>query len=93
MTLTALDYALGPRRQIVLIAAGEEDPEEMLQMLRRRFLPRTVVLLKNPRLETLAPIAGGKEAVDGKLTAYLCRERSCVEPVTEKEKLERLLQG
>jgi len=93
--LIALDYALGPQTEVVLVPGeGNGSPQELLRTLRTRFLPRTLVLLQSAsdrELEALVPLMTGKTSVDGKATAYLCRDRSCLEPVTDPEQLARLL--
>ena len=40
-----------------------------------------------PELEKLAPPAKGKVAVDGKAAAYVCRNFTCEEPVTDPARL------
>ncbi len=93
--LIALDYALGPRQQIVLVPGDDERPlAEMLQALRRRFLPCTVVVLHRPGdavLEGISSIVEGKESVEGRAAAYVCMDRSCRAAVTSVAELEELL--
>ncbi|WP_298035919.1 thioredoxin domain-containing protein [uncultured Desulfuromonas sp.] len=94
-TLIALDYALGPKSEVVVVAApGGEPPDHLLQVLRGRFLPHTEVLLYRPGdrcLEALSPLVRGKEPSDGRAAAFLCREQSCQKPVTDARGLESLL--
>jgi uncharacterized protein YyaL (SSP411 family) len=86
--LAALDFALGPAREIVIVS--EERDEEASRMAReatRRFLPRTVVLWNVPsQREALREFAPGAAAYDavykGKATAYVCENFSCRAPVT-----------
>ena len=83
--LVGLDYALGPRREVVI--AGEA--QDFLQHLRARFLPRTITLRSG------APFFSASETmpeVDGKPTAYVCEDYVCQLPVNELEKLDELLQ-
>ncbi len=92
--LIALDYALGPRVEIVLAPKGENLPEALLQEVRRRFLPGALLLVAPPRdrdLATLSPLVAGKEAQGGKDTAYLCRDSTCLAPTTDPEAFGRLL--
>ena len=94
---TALDYALGPK-EVVVLAAAESDTvsQEMLAALRKRFLPRTLVLRADPddaRLNELTPLLQGKEAQKGQSTAYLCRGETCQAPVTSVDELIALLEG
>ncbi len=83
--LVGLDYALGPRREVVL--AG--DAEEFLRHVRLRFLPRTVTLRSGARF---FPAAASMHEIDGQPTAYVCQDYVCQLPVNEVSKLEQLLQ-
>ena len=92
---TALDFALGPH-QVIVLAAGDDQAglQAMLAALRERFLPGTLILLadaNDARINNLTPLLHGKEAIDGKATAYLCRGETCQAPVTDAEALTALL--
>jgi hypothetical protein len=91
--LIALDYALGPKTEIVLaIGRDSGTAAEMLRAIRSRFLPRTVVMQRRAGEDDSAlPLLRGKEPLNGKTTVYLCRDQTCREPVTTTKKLEELL--
>lgn len=93
--LMALDYALGPREEVVIaLPHAEADPTEMLRVLRKTLRPRTLVLLKRPKdheLESLAVSVHGKKAADQQVTAWLCRNQSCHAPIVSAEELEKHL--
>jgi hypothetical protein len=92
--LIALDYALGPKSEIVIAWDGVHFPHDLLREVRSRFLPRTLVLLHQSDQPPPAPVAAlvtGKQPVGGKPAAYLCREQSCREPVTDPQELARML--
>jgi uncharacterized protein YyaL (SSP411 family) len=95
--LIALDYSLGTKSEVVL--AGEKEDlstAELLIRLRSRFLPHTVVLLRKPGdegLEAISDLAEGKEMIQGEAAAYICMDRTCMQPVTEAEELTRILEG
>ncbi len=93
MFLTGLDFRLGPVREVVL-AGDPTSPgtQAMLEALRRRFLPRTVTLLKStdpgaPDLSRVAPFTRGHAPVNGRPAAYVCEEFACRRPVTEVEEM------
>jgi hypothetical protein len=94
--LGALDFALGPSREIV-IAGEADDPvvTAMLRVLAERFLPRKVVLWNRPDqarlLESIAPFVKGQRAKDGAAAAFLCENYACRAPVTTADALARLL--
>jgi hypothetical protein len=97
--LQALDFLVGPSREIVL--AGERDDpgmQSMLRALRTRFLPNQVVAFRPEggaakRIEALAPFVASHGAVEGKATAYVCENHACRLPVTSVEDLVRVLEG
>ncbi len=92
--LMALNVALGPATEVVLASDDEHTLAEMRNVLRRRFLPTTEVLLYrrgDGELEKLAPAVAGKVPPSGRTIAFVCRERTCLEPVATAEELRNLL--
>jgi hypothetical protein len=96
--LIALDFALGPSREIVL--AGEEKAPETGNFLRAvysRFLPNKVVMLHpgegegKEAIEALAPFIKNQLPRRGKPAAYVCENYVCRFPVTRVSELEKLL--
>ena len=90
--LIALDFILGPTREIVL--AGDPKDAEMRSMLHvifSRYLPAKIVMLKGGGSEAVAPFLKDMNAVSGKSTAYVCRDHACQLPVTDAKALEKLL--
>ncbi|MCX6354977.1 MAG: thioredoxin domain-containing protein [Candidatus Aureabacteria bacterium] len=95
--LIALDFALSPGTEIVIAGDPErDDARAMLQSVRSRFLPRTVVLRtaggkRDEELGKIAPWIMGMNAISDRATAYVCRNRACALPVTGVKELEKLL--
>ena len=97
-SLTALDFALGPSKEIVF-AVGKDDQsmDQMLKSLYGRFIPNKVVILRpasDPEVEAIAdvaPFVREQRAVQGKTTAYVCQNFHCEFPTTDPLKFERLL--
>ncbi len=92
--LLALDFDLGPGREVVL--AGDPASEgfrALDRVLARRHLPRVVVAAHptDPAaaaaIEALVPYLKDYRPVDGKAAAYVCRGGSCRAPVTTPEAL------
>jgi uncharacterized protein YyaL (SSP411 family) len=84
--LCALDFHLGPAREVAIVGNPEApDTRALLEILRPRYLPDTVTAQAAP--DQVAPLAGriplleGREAIDGRATAYVCREMACRLPV------------
>jgi uncharacterized protein YyaL (SSP411 family) len=52
---------------------NSKDTQEMLKTLRQHYLPTTVVQLKHPDKGGL-----GYQQIEGKATAYVCRDQICL---------------
>ncbi len=97
--LIALDFMLGPSREIV-IAGDSKDPMtiSMLKEIHLRFMPNKIIMLHKPgtegkRLEELAPFLKDQAALQGKTTAYICQNYTCALPVTDLEGLKKQLES
>ncbi|MHB1397953.1 MAG: thioredoxin domain-containing protein [Trichloromonadaceae bacterium] len=91
--LIALDELLGPALEIVLVPGpGAPVPQEWLRQLRQRYLPGSLLLVASPDgSDNSSPLLAGTVALQGAPTAYLCRNHSCLAPVTSIEQLLRLI--
>ncbi len=94
--LQALDFQVGPVREIV-IAGDRAAPgtAALLAEVRRRFLPRSVVLHRPPgdapAIAGLVPFLAAQRPVDGRPTAFVCENYACLAPAhTPAELAERL---
>lgn len=89
MLLCAVDFALGPTQEIVIVGeTTAEDTQAMLAPLRSAFVPAAVFLLKSPGGETpsmseIAPFTANYTAVGGRATAYVCTNTTCEMPTTD----------
>ncbi|MHC5035842.1 MAG: thioredoxin domain-containing protein [Planctomycetota bacterium] len=93
--LIGVDFALGPTFEVVIAGSPKaEDTRAMVKALQRGFHPRKVVLLRSEEggeLASLAPFTKLQIPVDGRATAYVCRDFQCTLPTTDiGEMLERL---
>ena len=95
--LMAVDFALGPSREIV-IASDLGDPRllGLLGVVRRSFTPNKVVLLRpaagdGGALRDVAPYVAAQTARAGAPTAYVCERFACREPLTDPDALARIL--
>jgi uncharacterized protein YyaL (SSP411 family) len=94
MSLIAADYLFGPGESLV-IAGDEKIPTSLLEVTRNSFHPRLELIFKRKKeteIDTVAPIVAGKTTKKDQATAWLCRDKSCLEPVTDPGQLARLLQ-
>jgi uncharacterized protein YyaL (SSP411 family) len=95
--MTAVDFALGPTYEIVIVGNPEKnDTKAMQRALNEKYLPNKV-LLQFPTPGTaadivrLAPFLKDYKAIDGKATAYVCRNHQCQLPTTQTTEMLRLL--
>ena len=95
--LMALDFALGPVKEIVI--AGPADSKEtqvLLAEVRSHYLPRSVTALHPPgdsAIESLVPFLKEQKMVNGKPTAYVCENYFCKLPTNDPKQLAKLLAG
>jgi len=94
--LTALDYLLGPSNEVVV--AGEPlapETRAMLDLLHRRFLPKTVALYISPdragAVSALAPFTMAMKPPEEGAAAYVCGGTACRPPVRDVAELEKAL--
>ncbi|HLA40121.1 MAG TPA: thioredoxin domain-containing protein, partial [Candidatus Glassbacteria bacterium] len=86
--LCALDFALGPTFEVV-VAAGDDSKSalEMARTLQKPFVPGKVMLLKDAangrRLAELARFTRELVSIEGRATAYVCRDYACALPTTD----------
>ncbi len=97
MFLTALDFFIGPAYEIVIVGdPNSKETKNMLQAIRTRFIPNKVILLKKEKdtsLENLAGFTKDMKAIDGKTTAYICKNFVCNKPVTNIKEVLKILRG
>jgi len=93
--LSGLALHLGPSLEIVVVGdPAAADTRALLEVIRREYLPNAVVLLVPPegdgdRVRRAAPFAEDHVAVDGRATAYVCRDFACELPTADPEILQR----
>jgi uncharacterized protein YyaL (SSP411 family) len=85
--LCALDLYLNPGQEIAMVGDPQAvDTQALLATIRRRYLPNSVLALAGPHDEVapaLIPLLAGRGQIDGRATAYVCRNFVCNLPVTE----------
>ncbi len=93
--LCALDFHLGPVTEIALVAPDEGDGlGSLVTEVFGRYLPNRVVtgMVTGAGVGAAGvPLLEGREAVDGKATAYVCQNYACDLPVTDRAALARQL--
>ncbi len=93
--LVALSEHLSPSREIAIVGArGADDTRALLHAIHARFLPGAALAFiessasADADLDKLIPLLEGKTALDGRATAYVCRNYACRQPVTDVAALE-----
>ncbi len=94
--MQALHLYLGGLKEVAIVGPeNHSSTKEMLQTVRREFFPNAVfAYAPGNKVDEIAedvPLLKGKTAIDGKATAYVCRQGACLAPVTSVEKLIDLL--
>ncbi|MFP5221377.1 MAG: thioredoxin domain-containing protein [Acidobacteriota bacterium] len=93
MLLCGLDFAFAPGADVVLSGPDDASLEPFLEAVRSRYLPSTLILKRDPggELASLAAYTAGMCPLDGKATAFVCRDGRCEPPTTDPAKMLELL--
>jgi uncharacterized protein YyaL (SSP411 family) len=89
--LSALDFWFGSREIVLTGPAGDKVFGEMLEVIRKRFLPNKVLALADGKVAELAALTEGKASLGGGPTVYICENFACKSPVTQVADLSRQL--
>lgn len=88
--LSSYMYSVSDNSSEIVITG--ENIKEMVDTLNRKYLPFAVTISNiSPELTEIAPFVGDYKSQNGKTAAYVCRNFSCMEPVTQPEKLSEVL--
>jgi hypothetical protein len=94
MMAAALSTYLAGVQQVVLIAA-DGDSSDLETAVVSRYLPFAMTLTltaeRQVELSRLVPLLSAMRAVDGRSAVYLCRNFTCLPPVTTLAELEGML--
>ncbi|MBI1736735.1 MAG: thioredoxin domain-containing protein [Candidatus Rokubacteria bacterium] len=92
--LCALDFNLGPVVEVALVLPGTDGESPLVREVFRRYLPNRVVAGRAGAARVNGiPLLEDRVAVDGKATAYVCRNYACEIPVTDAAALARQLES
>ncbi|HVW32016.1 MAG TPA: thioredoxin domain-containing protein [Acidimicrobiia bacterium] len=83
--LGALERAVRPPVEVAVVGdPAAEGTAELVAEVRRRFLPAAVAVAAPPGVGAdLTPLLADRPMVNGRPTAYVCRQLACRQPVTE----------
>ena len=86
-----------PACEVVIAGrASAEDTLELIDAVRQSRLPHPVLLIRpegeaEPAITGIAPFTREMRPIDGRAAAYVCRDFSCRQPVTDPQALAALL--
>ncbi|MGH9766564.1 MAG: thioredoxin domain-containing protein [Blastocatellia bacterium] len=93
--LSVLDLALGSPYEIAIIGAPEaEDSRALVNTIFKRYLPNKVVAFApeaDSKASRTVKLLEGRGRIDGKATAYVCRNFYCEAPATDSARLAEAL--
>ena len=85
--LLAYDFALSNPREVALVGdPSTEATQELLAVVRQPYLPHTVTALRHPGSvdeAKIIPLLHGRDEIEGMPAAFVCRNFTCEQPVTE----------
>jgi uncharacterized protein YyaL (SSP411 family) len=96
--LSALDFGFGPSFEVVIAGrSSSTDTQDMVNAIRRQFLPNKVLLFvpseaPSPAITKIAEFTKYQTSIEGKATAYVCRNYLCSAPTTDITKILELMQ-
>ncbi|HEY3335957.1 MAG TPA: thioredoxin domain-containing protein [Candidatus Limnocylindrales bacterium] len=92
--LCALELAHAGISEVAIIGAREElDTRRLLDVANRGYSPFRVVASTGEPASSAVPLLRDRFALNGRPTAFVCRDFACRQPVHEPEALEALLLG
>jgi uncharacterized protein YyaL (SSP411 family) len=97
--LCAADCLLHPPCEIVIAGRREgDDTRKLLGIVHRKFIPDKILALAETEtdsgpVEPVVPLLAGKQMLSGKAAAYVCKNSTCAQPVTDAASLEKVLEN
>ena len=89
--LCAFDFELGEPREIVVMGdRGAADTRVLMDEIWKLYLPNRVIAQASPsdsEAISMIPLLRDRPQSNGAATAYVCKNFTCLEPVTEPERL------
>jgi uncharacterized protein YyaL (SSP411 family) len=90
--LSAMDFALAPVVEIAIVGdPAADETKRLLAPATAGYRPNQVLAVAADPESSAVPLLGGRFAIDGRPTAFVCRNFACRQPVNEPEALAALL--
>jgi uncharacterized protein YyaL (SSP411 family) len=93
LLFSAFDFAVGPSYEIVFVADNSQQKfNAMVDCLYSKYVPNKVVIYKNlknknSKISEMASFTNDMSSIDGKPTAYICKNFQCELPTTDIDKM------
>ncbi len=84
--LCALDFALGQPKEIAIIGEGA-GAQALIEVVQREYRPSQVIAVARRADESPIPLLQGRAQINGRATAYVCRNFACQMPVNDPDAL------
>ena len=92
--LVGLEFALGPTFNVVVVGDLEDkDTLLMMESLRKVYLPNLTVKICTSKSTKSTAFGAVYEKIEGKATAYVCRDQTCMPPTNNIDKMMELLKN
>jgi uncharacterized protein YyaL (SSP411 family) len=97
--LSSVDFGLGPSYEVVIVGSSKDDSaREMLRALKTRYIPNRVLIFKptdseSPEISSIAGFIENHVPLDGRATAYVCRNTACNMPTTDIHEMLKILEA
>lgn len=90
--LSGLDFMLGLTTNVTIVGdLSEKDTQAMLVAIRKPYLPNITVTLWTEKKAKSAPLGVTYSRIDGKATAYVCQNQTCMPPTNDIEQMVKYL--
>ncbi|NIR47021.1 thioredoxin domain-containing protein [candidate division KSB1 bacterium] len=91
--MSALTFMFGPSYEVVVAGeTNEKDTDAMLTALQQEYFPNKVTLFRptekeSPAIADIAEFTKTQKSLNGKATAYVCKNYACNAPTTEIDEM------
>ncbi|HEY6056940.1 MAG TPA: hypothetical protein VIV06_02860, partial [Candidatus Limnocylindrales bacterium] len=90
--LVAIDLALAPLLEVAVVGPPDDAAtRRLVDAARAGFRPHRVIAVAADPAASAVPLLGGRFALNGRATAFVCQRFACRQPVNEPEALAALL--
>lgn len=95
--LTAIYFYLSSPLEIIIAGdSNSADTKEMISVLQKNFIPNKILIYKNTfdnneKINKIIPYIKDYKMIDGKATAYVCKNFACQLPTTDIKKMLELI--